>query len=248
MNALIEFQKTETPSTLPELIASSSMKLRRYEREFGRTSLISGVSLILTDISQHLRFDVSLDMVKVAAELIIEDFPDTKIDDFHLFRKKVLSGATGGKLFGWDTRTICETWREYYAWREDAFAEAREDKWRQEKKAEMEGSALTSEQMAKVYAKMSKDGQDKLQNDKLRAKYRDLTLKQICFEESIDYDQLEKEQILICQERMKDFPDIDFDLYLANHMRSIMMEVKKYPERLYNYCAMDLQGESMRRK
>lgn len=138
-----DFKALSKPTHYTDLIDCTSAKLRQFAAKYGNGALEAVLSSVLVGMADSLGKDIKGEHISEVAEFIIEDYPDTKLSDFHLFKMQMLKGEIGGQvrdqLWQLNTRTIILAWREYYAKREDVFAEHRERRHIEEKKAYQDG-------------------------------------------------------------------------------------------------------------
>lgn len=141
--AVSEFKAIAKPTAYTDLVNCSSAKLRPFAAKYGNSALEAVISSVLVGLSGSLGKPLNGEHIAEVAEYIIDDYPDTKLSDFHLFKKQMLRGEIGGQvgdqLWQLNTRTLIQAWREYYAKREDVFADAREQRHNEEKKAYQDG-------------------------------------------------------------------------------------------------------------
>lgn len=228
-----EFQGVGKPITYQDVINCPSVKLRVFSAKHGEGALKAILAGVLTDISNLLSFEVKNEMIVAAAELIISDYPDTKLADFKLFQSDVLRGKVGGKLFRWDTRTILEAWAEYYALREAAFAQEREAKHQAEKKAYNDAydRIPTNRDMKKEYEILKRQAE----TDAKKQRYRLMSLKDICQAEGVDYETLVMACETDCRSIWTDDSVISFEDYLKLHLVRVANEVRRNPDILGEY-------------
>jgi hypothetical protein len=234
---LSEFQAVSSPTTYQDVINCPSAKLRPFEAKYGKQALSAVISSELMRICKLMSFETSDEMVVAATDLIILDYPDTKLADFKMFANDVLRGKVGGKLFRWDTRTIMEAWTEYYRLREEEFAAAREAFYQVEKKAYNDAydrayaEGEKERDMKKEYEILKKQGE---MEAKIRT-YKLLPLKQICELEGADYETLVMACEVDCRNVWTDDSVISFDDYLKLHLVRVANEVRRNPKILEQY-------------
>lgn len=230
---LSEFQAVSSPSTYQDVINCSSAKLRPFEAKYGKQALSAVISSELMRICKLMSFETSDEMVVAATDLIVLDYPDTKLADFKMFANDVLRGKVGGKLFRWDTRTILEAWAEYYRLREEEFAAAREAHYQAEKKAYNDAydKLPDTRDMKKEYEVLKRQGE---MEAKIRT-YKLMPLKQICELEGVDYETL----LLTCEQDCRlvwtEDAVISFEDYLKLHLVRVTNEVRRNPLVLDKY-------------
>ena len=228
-----EFEAIPMPTTYKDLVSCSGMKLRLFEAKYGISALKAILSSELIRICKLMSFETSNEMVIAATDLIIQDYPDTKLSDFKMFGADVLRGKVGGKLFRWDTRVILEAWAQYYALREEAFAEDREERHKAEKKAYNDAydKAQEHRDMKKEYETLKKQGEAEA---KIRA-YKFLPLEKICELEGVDYETL----LLTCESDCRNVwtedSVISFENYFRLHMVRVANEIRRNPSALDKY-------------
>lgn len=233
-----EFQEATNPITYQDVINCPSAKLRAFSAKYGEGALKAVLSGVLTDISNLMSFEVKHEMIVAAAELIISDYPDTKLSDFKMFQSDVLRGKVGGKLFRWDTRTILEAWAEYYALREESFAAAREAHYQAEKQAFNEAYENLAIGAEKKVRDMKKEYDILKEQGELEAKirtYKMLSLKQICELEGVDYETLLEVCEADCRKIWDESAVIGFDDYFKLHLVRVTNEVRRNPKALEQY-------------
>jgi hypothetical protein len=231
-----EFTDLPKPSDYRELVVMPCPKFRQFAAKHGEASTITLITMILTEVAGLMRFTVTGDMITAAAEIIYQEWPDTKMSDLHLFKRKVLSGAIGGKLFGNDTRTMCELWREYYSTREDVFADDREAKYIEEKKSYQEGWDKLMGSMPEKYKALRKIEEDKRSLKVYQANASKLTLEGLCREYGVSYDRLVQNARADCLEQIKaQNSEVDLEWYLGFHLKSVLQHVRKSYENLMAY-------------
>lgn len=149
-----EFRAIDQPTNYRDVVLCPSAKLRPFAAKYGDDAVKDICMGVLAELSEGLGLPVTPVMLSDSAALIIQEWPDTKLSDFLLFKNEVLLGAIGGQikdqLWKWNTRTIIQTWREYYEVREDVFCEERERKNDEYKKQYEVG-------IAKSYANASEE-------------------------------------------------------------------------------------------
>lgn len=203
-SAVAEFQAVVKPREYADLLQCKSPKFLPFMDRYGRVALEEIFARAIMELSEGLGQSVSGSMVGDAVDLIIDDYPDTKLSDILMFKRDVLSGKVGGQvgdnIWKWNTRAILQAWGEYYAKREDVFCEAREQRINEEKRAYQNGlveayrnaSPETKKMIQETTAKLEKLAEDK------RAKYEEskqiiptkLTLEEIAVSEGIDLNAL----------------------------------------------------------
>ena len=160
-----EFMAIAKPREYSDLITCQSPKFLPFMDRYGRPALEELFGRVILDVADGLGVTISGNMVADAVDLIVDEFPDTKLSDILLFKRDVLKGSVGGqvddKLWKWNTRAIVQAWGEYYARREDAFAEHREARYTEDKKAYADG-------FAKAYRNASPDIQKQIQESTAR--------------------------------------------------------------------------------
>ena len=160
-----EFMAIAKPREYSDLITCQSPKFLPFMDRYGRPALEELFGRVILDVADGLGVTISGNMVADAVDLIVDEFPDTKLSDILLFKRDVLKGSVGGqvddKLWKWNTRAIVQAWSEYYARREDAFAEHREARYNEDKKAYADG-------FAKAYRNASPDIQKQIQESTAR--------------------------------------------------------------------------------
>ena len=234
---LSEFQAVSSPTTYQDVINCPSAKLRPFEAKYGKQALSAVISSELMRICKLMSFETSDEMVVAATDLIILDYPDTKLADFKMFANDVLRCKVGGKLFRWDTRTILEAWAEYYRLREEEFAAAREAFYQAEKKAYNDaydrGLAKDNKErdMKREYDILKRQGE---MEAKIRT-YKLMPLKQICELEGVDYETLLLTCEADCRKVWTEDAVISFDDYLKLHLVRVTNEVRRNPLVLDRY-------------
>lgn len=230
--SVAEFQAIPSPITYLDVVNCTSAKLKPFEAKYGKPALRVVISSEILRVCKLMSFETSSEMVMAATDLIIEDYPDTKMSDFKLFGSDVLRGKVGGKLFRWDTRTILEAWAEYYARREEEFAAARESFYQAEKKAYMDAYEKNPvRDMKKEYDILKKEGE----NDAKKMKFKTMSLVEICKHEGVDYETLLLTCEADCRKVWADDTVISFDDYLKLHLVRVRNEVCRNPAALANY-------------
>lgn len=153
-----EFKAITKPREYTDLVSCQSPKFLPFINRYGRPALEELFGRVVMDIADGLGVSISGNMVADAVDLIVDDFPDTKLSDLLMFKRDVLGGKVGGqvddKLWKWNTRAIVQAWGEYYAKREDAFCDAREQRYAEEKRQYQDG-------FAKAFAHATPEQQEK---------------------------------------------------------------------------------------
>ncbi len=143
--AAAEFKAVIKPREYTDLISCQSPKFMPFIKMYGRPALEELFGRVVMDIAEGLGVSISGNMVADAIELIVDDFPDTKLSDILMFKRDVLGGKVGGqvddKLWKWNTRAIIQAWGEYYARREDVFCDERERRYQEDKQSYNTGFA-----------------------------------------------------------------------------------------------------------
>lgn len=230
-----QFQQIQKPDTYMDIVKCPSPKFAVFVKIHGRESLKALIALVINEVANLLRFETNPAMIEAAAEIIIKDWPDTKLSDLKMFKDDMIRGKIGGKLYGFDARTIVECWKDYYALREDVFAEDREARYNEEKKQFNEAFEKLSGSMPEKYKQAAKEGSDKRSLREYQANTSMRTLEGICEEYAVSYDVLLKNAKEECQERWNEASGVDFDWYLDFHLKSILAHVRKCYENLIAY-------------
>lgn len=233
---LIEFVESGKPNDYTDLIVSKSPKFLPFISQHGKMALKGLIGLVFTEISNLLRFETNSAMIDAAADVIIQDFPDTKLDDLKMFKDDMIRGKVGGKLFGWDARTIVECWQDYYAKREDVFAAAREAKFAEEKRQYQESYIASSDKIKDLYAGLRQSASQQRLEQSYREKVRTMTLEEICTEAKLDYSAVMEN---IKEQARTDWADsgmeLTFELYLDVLTHKILLEARKNVDALGRY-------------
>lgn len=245
---IAEFQAVSKPKEYTDLIECRSPKFMPFINRYGRQALQDIFSMTLVQLSDGLGLPVQGGQIDDAVDLIIDDYPDTKLSDLILFKREMLKGKLGGqvddKLWKWNTRSICQAWGEYYAKREDAFCEVRERKYSQEKNEFNTGLARSfanaspeqKEKHREFVAKMEQLAESK------RVKYEDekavirqkLTIEEIAESEGVDFEELagairSKAERRQAEENLS----VPIMLLLQAEMASTLFEARKDPKYLH---------------
>ena len=230
---LREFEHTPVPTTYKDLVSCTGMKLKPFEAKYGKNALSAVISSELMRICKLMSFETTSEMVVAATDLIISDYPDTKLSDFKMFANDVLRGKVGGKLFRWDTRVILEAWAQYYSFREEVFAEAREERYKAEKKAYNDAydKAPDVRDMKKEYEALKRQGELEA---KIRT-YKLMSIKMICELEGADYETLLLTCEADCRKVWTEDAVISFDDYFKLHMIRVANEIRRNPLALEQY-------------
>src|SRR5688572_3376421 len=107
---MVEFNTLPKPTTYTDLLSCTSAKLRPFAAKYGNPALEAVISSVLIKLAGSLGKTIDGEHIAEVAEYIIDDFPDTKLSDFHLFKKQMLRGEIGGQvgdqLWQLNTRTL----------------------------------------------------------------------------------------------------------------------------------------------
>lgn len=109
-----------------DLIQLPSLRLERIQAAYGNDSAVDLVVMLLSEICSVMAFKTTPEMILTAAEMIVSDYPDTKVAAFHLFKKDVMYGNIGapmGKTFRMDAKVLLEMWADFYVKMSNAIAE-----------------------------------------------------------------------------------------------------------------------------
>lgn len=112
--------------TYTDLVKLPSLRLERIQQAFGEDSAVGMVTMLLSDLCSVMAFKTTPEMILTAAEMIVSDYPDTKVAAFHLFKKDVMYGNIGapmGKTFRMDAKVLLEMWADFYKKMSTAIAE-----------------------------------------------------------------------------------------------------------------------------
>ena len=236
-----EFNAVQKPREYTDLIKCQSPKFPAFIRQYGRPALQDIFSLTVTQLSEGLGLPITGGQVDDAVDIIIDEYPDTKLSDLLLFKRQMLRGTLGGqvddKLWKWNTRSICQAWADYYAKREDVFCEHREQKHNEAKQEYNSGIAkafanATPEQQEKHREQLRRNEETKAklsigtQNDTIPQR---ATLEDLARLEGIDPELLAKEirrRALARQHVEKEF-QLPESVLLANEVASIQHYARK---------------------
>lgn len=239
-----EFRSIAKPNTYTDLIGCTSAKLRPFAAKYGNDALETIVSGVLSSISSGLGLPVNAEQVLDASTMIIQEYPDTKLSDFILFKNEVLMGRVGGQvdnqLWKWTTRTMFQAWAEYYAKREDAFCDYREQKIQEDKLAYQNGFVESYRNASPETKKMIQDTTAKLEAlaEARRAKYEEekqiipskLTLEEIARSEGVDFSELA--EAIQKRAELRD-PSVLISVRLAAEMASVTFYARQNPKYLH---------------
>lgn len=235
MPAIIKsFEVIQKPETYRDIVNCPSPKFKPFIAQYGVEPLKALICKVIMEAANMLRFDTSPDMISGAAELIITDFPDTKLSDLKMFKDDIIRGKVGGKLFGFDSRNIYECWKEYYALREDVFAEDREEKYQEQKKEYNEAWGRMA--MPEKYAILRKAGEDRTSLKAYQANTSNMSLERICEEYGVSFETVKKNAEKDCAEAWTEDSGVDFEWYVEWHLKSVLMHVRKCYENLLQYA------------
>jgi hypothetical protein len=245
---LAEFQAIVKPREYTDLLTCQSPKFLPFINRYGRPALEEIFGRVILDLSEGLGISISGTMASDAVELIIDDFPDTKLSDLLMFKRDVLGGKVGGqvddKLWKWNTRAIIQAWSEYYARREDVFCEAREQRYNEEKRAYADGFAksfanATPEQQQKHrdwVAKMEAvTNAKRVKEEEAKAVIpQKLSLEQIADTEGIDMERLAAAIRSRAEQRQKDENlTIPMMIILQGEMAKVLFAARQNPKYLH---------------
>jgi len=177
------------PVDYRELFTMDSRKFEYVEKIYGKISLVGLITTALVKTTKFMSFEISGDMVGKAAELIAEKFSDCKIADLKMFETYLLSGGAG-KLFRLDTPTLVQVFSDYYAQREDVFAEMRESRHNATKREMNQAELPTDERMREIYISMNKKAKIEKEQEKREQAIKFKTAEEICAMDGIDYKEL----------------------------------------------------------
>lgn len=250
--ALDEFKAITKPREYTDLIKCQSPKFLPFINRYGRPALEELFGRVVMDVAEGLGVTISGNMVADAVDLIVDEFPDTKLSDLLMFKRDLLGGKVGGqvddKLWKWNTRAIVQAWGEYYAKREDAFCDYREQRHNEAKQEYAGGFAkalanASPEQLEKhreYVAKLEKSAEVKrvVQEKAKEIIPAKLTLEQIAAHEGIDILKLsEAIKAKAEKRRVEEGLTIPMMLILQAEMASTLYEARqdvKYLHELIN--------------
>lgn len=246
--AELEFKAVVKPKEYTDLIDCQSPKFLPFIDRYGLESLETIISITLTSLSEGLGFTVSGEMLCDSAELIIQEYPDTKLSDLLLFKSQMLIGRIGGqvedKLWRWNTRSILQAWGEYYANREDIFCDYREQK-------NVEAKAEYNSGFARSFANATPEQQDKHKEylQKLEQSHKEkreqvermkeqlpqkMTLEEIAEFEGIDLGELAAVITKKAETRRGNNGE-PLTLFASAEMASLLFEARQNPKYLHEY-------------
>jgi len=245
---IVEFQAITKPTTYTDIVSCTSAKLRPFTAKYGLPAMKELISFVLLKLASSLGKPIDGEHLEEVAEYIIEDFPDTKLSDFHMFRKEMLRGSIGGQvgdqLWHLNTRTLNQAWAEYYARREDVFCEAREQRYQEEKRQYNDGFARSfanaspetqqkhREWVAKMAEKIAIRDEEKAQ----KSIPQKLTLEQIAESEGIDTVKLaEAIQTAATTRQIEENLKIPMMLILQAEMASVLFNARQDGKFLHGY-------------
>lgn len=187
-----EFVKHEsnlpTPAGRNELIAADSRQFIYVQKVYGPKAIVGIISTALSKTCLYLNMEVREEMVIKAAEIIVEDYPDSKIADLKMFEGWVMRSPR--KMFRLDTRELVLMYRDYYAWREEAFAEHRESRHKERKKELENGDIPTDEKMAEIYRNMKYQAKEKMAKEQRDQEIKFKTAEEICAIAGVSYEEV----------------------------------------------------------
>lgn len=236
-----EFQEVMRPNTYTDLITCKSAKLRPFAAKYGNKALEDILMGVLSGLSEGLGLSVSAVMLSDAATLIIQEYPDTKLSDFLLFKNEMLLGRIGGQigdqLWKWNTRTITLAWAEYYEKREDAFSEHREhqnDEYKHQYKTGLARAFANASPESRELIKSTADKLDRLVKSKRISADRDrpvpiekMELHEVCAEKGIPYDRIFNIVAEKCRQEFNEDIGISFETFLALRLKAVLFSVRK---------------------
>ena len=84
-----EFKAVSRPTTYTDIVSCPSAKLRPFVAKYGQDALEQIISSVITGIAEGLGLQVNGDQILDASALIIQEYPDTKLSDFKLFKNQL---------------------------------------------------------------------------------------------------------------------------------------------------------------
>lgn len=239
---IAEFQAVSKPKEYTDIIQCQSPKFLPFINQYGRQALQDVFTMTVVQLSDGLGLPIMGGQIDDAVDIIIDDFPDTKLSDLLLFKRQMLRGGIGGqvddKLWKWNTRSICQAWSDYYAKREDVFCDYREQKHLEAKQGYNTGFAkslanATPEQLEKhreYVAKLEAATKAKhIKDEEAKAIIpAKLTLEQIAAHEGIDILKLsEAIKAKAERRRVEENLTIPMMLILQAEMASTLYEARQ---------------------
>lgn len=252
---IAEFRSYPRPKTFEDILVSRCPKIPAFARKHGIDKVEDIVFITLSSISEGLAFPINSTMLMEATQTIVEDWPDTRMDDFLLFKKEFLAGRIGGNtkhdLYRWDTRTIIMAWDEYYQKMMNMVCDKREEQIKTDHIQYEDG-------YGKSYAKLSQESKDKihksmtalsekmsvrniLENEKINerielARNKTKSIEDIAFEEGIEMEIISECIIKAAtKQKIESKSDAPIGVFIAKVMAEVTYNAKQDPESLRKF-------------
>ncbi len=181
--------------TYTDLILSKSMRLESITTAFGQETTLLLVLRAIGDLCGVMSFDTSPKMIGEVATMILDDYPDTKLAAFQVFKKEVLYGRIGkpGKTFRMDAKVLLEYWDEFYKNMSNEIADFIEREHYEQKQGVTDGMAKALKAAPawvgeKIIALEQKKRIEAIEKDRNRPKPKTaMALQELCEDQGLDY-------------------------------------------------------------
>lgn len=228
--------------TYQDLISTKSLRLESISDRYGSEIALKLVLDAISSLCSAMAFDTTPEMRLEASTMILDDFPDTKLAAFHVFKKEVLYGRIGkpGKTFRMDAKVLLEFWNEFYTKMSETICDHLEAKHKDfypsDKPVNADKVIPMPEYVKETFKRVTEKMRVKsvYEDENRPAPSSKLTLEQIAESEGVNIESLAEAIRMRAKKRMKDEKiGVDFALVLQSEMASTLYEARKDPKYLH---------------
>lgn len=225
--------------TYQDLILTKSLRLESISDRYGAEIALKLVLDAISSLCSAMAFNTTPEMRLEAATMILDDFPDTKLAAFHVFKKEVLYGRIGkpGKTFRMDAKVLLEFWNEFYTKMTETICDHIEAKHKDfyppDKPVNEDKIIPMPEYVKETFKRVTEKMRvNSVHEDENRpSPSSKLTLDQIAEAEGVNIELLAEVIRTKAKNRMKG-DKVDFALALQAEMASTLYEARKDPKHL----------------